>query len=90
MDSREIVSGFKIKIGRHRTTFTTCENMVLQATKQGRIIRQTSKSAKILFVFIITHRLSADSIAYLVGVVKRFCGKKNEKSHQNSKDFILK
>lgn len=33
MDSREIVSGFKIKIGRHRTTFTTCENMVLQATK---------------------------------------------------------
>ena len=33
MDNREIVSGFKIKIGRHRTTFTTCENMVLQATK---------------------------------------------------------
>lgn len=33
MDNREIVSGFKIKIGRRRTTFTTCENMVLQATK---------------------------------------------------------
>lgn len=33
MDNREIVNGFKVKIGRHKTTFTTCENMVLYSTK---------------------------------------------------------